>query len=300
MATYKKSEARIVHKTGLKKHHKIFIGSFTTIVIIFMIVTAVLLNGLIVKQTLNHNEISNELDNFKSQTQTQINELTDMILSQEDKLQNLGSQVGTIDQQFAELKASVDEDFSGIIENSVESVFTIRTDVGQGTGFAVAEGGFIVTNAHVLSGGRWVQAIDYQQEILNAELVGYDSTLDIALLKINDDYPFLDLANSNKVQIGERVIAIGNPLGLQFSVSQGIVSGVHRQGPSGIEAYIQTDAALNPGNSGGPLINNQRNVIGINNFKIGSGESLGFALESNFIKTAINTIYQEAVNESLV
>ena len=87
---------------------------------------------------------------------------------------------------------------------------------------------------------------------------------------------------------------------MQFSVTEGIVSAVHRTGPSQLESYIQTDAALNPGNSGGPLINKQGEVIGINNFKIGTGENLGFALESNYIIEAINSISEEFLNQTLI
>ena len=100
--------------------------------------------------------------------------------------------------------------------------------------------------------------------------------------------------------MGQKVVAIGNPLGLQFSVSQGIVSGVHRQGPNGLNIYIQTDAALNPGNSVGPLIDTEGKVVGINNFKSSSGESLGFALESNYIKEAINEISQRELNITIL
>jgi len=89
-------------------------------------------------------------------------------------------------------------------------------------------------------------------------------------------------------------------LGLQFSVSEGIVSAVHREGLNGKDAYIQTDAALNPGNSGGPLINKEGKVIGINNFKIGSGENLGFALESNYIEEIVNQIGQQILNKTIV
>ena len=123
---------------------------------------------------------------------------------------------------------------------------------------------------------------------------------DLALLKIEGDYERLRLGNSDSISAGEKVIAIGNPLGLQFSVSQGIVSAIHREGLNGIEAYIQTDAALNPGNSGGPLINTEGKVIGINNFKVGNSESLGFALESDFIKDEINKIALEILGEDLL
>ena len=108
------------------------------------------------------------------------------------------------------------------------------------------------------------------------------------------------MENSDEIQIGEKVIAIGNPLGLQFSVSQGIISATHRQGANNLPVYIQTDAALNPGNSGGPLINKQGKAIGINNFKLGESESLGFALESNTLKEAINSIAEEFLKQTLI
>jgi len=172
--------------------------------------------------------------------------------------------------------------------------------VGQGTGFIINNKGYIVTNAHVLVGGSTIQAINSKQELIDAYLIGYEGDFDIALLKISGNYNSLKLADSDDVQIGEKVIAIGNPLGLQFSVSQGIVSAIHRSGINGVEAYIQTDAALNPGNSGGPLINKKGEVIGINNFKIGDSESLGFALESNYIKDIVNQISQQELNMTLI
>jgi len=302
MPKEKNPKTQVIHHyhSGLKRHHKIVLGSFTTIVIIYMVVTAILLNGIIVKQTVNNNEVTDRLDNFQAYTQNKINELSDNIMNTNEEITSLGTQVGSIDKEFNTLKASAGEDFSGIIEDSIKGVVTIRTNVGQGTGFIINADGYLVTNSHVLSGGRWVKAINYKQETIDAEFIGYDVNLDIALLKIPNNQNYLELANSNKVQVGEKVIAIGNPLGLQFSVSQGIVSGIHRIGPSNLEAYIQTDAALNPGNSGGPLINKEGNVIGINNFKIGSGESLGFALESNFIKEAVNRISTKTLNQTLM
>lgn len=289
-----------VHQVGLKKHHKIFIGSFSTIVIIYMIVSAIMLNGVIVKQSVNHQELKDRMEDFEGYTQSKLNELTDSLIKTDNELKNLNSQVGSIDEQFSTLKANVDNDFSGIIEDSVKSVVTIRTNVGQGTGFILTNDGYLVTNAHVLSGANTVSAITYDQNSIEAELIGYDAVLDIALLKIPGEYKKLKLADSNDVQVGEKVIAIGNPLGLQFSVSEGIISGIHRMGPNQMEAYIQTDAALNPGNSGGPLIDKEGKVVGINNFKIGSGESLGFALESNYIHKTVNDISTKVLNQTLI
>ncbi|MFH1801662.1 MAG: trypsin-like peptidase domain-containing protein [archaeon] len=283
---------------AIKRHHKWLIGSFTSIVIIYMITSAVLLNGIIIKQTINYNTLTNSLSELDANTQSKINELTENLLQIKKNLES--SQ-----EELTLLKANVGADFSGIVSEAVKSVVTIKTDVSQGTGFIINSEGYIVTNAHVLAdkyGGlaSGIKAITYQQQTLNAEFVGYDGELDIALLKISGIYTELKLEDSNNIQIGEKVIAIGNPLGLQFSVSEGIVSGIHREGISGLDAYIQTDAALNPGNSGGPLINKNGKAIGINNFKVSGGESLGFALESNYIKEAVNRISTQQINQTLI
>jgi S1-C subfamily serine protease len=281
----------------LKKHHKWMIGGFSTIVIIYMIITAILLNGIIVKQQINHNDLSDRIDSLQADTQNKLNELTRDLIETKNSFTSLDK---SLTAELNELKASTSSDFSGIIEDSIKSVVTVRTDIGQGTGFIIRGDGYIVTNAHVLSGGREVYVLDYEQNEHITQLIGYDINLDIALLKIEGDYTPLELGKSDEVQVGEKVIAIGNPLGLQFSVSEGIVSAVDRVGINEIAGYIQTDAALNPGNSGGPLINTKGEVIGINNFKVGSGESLGFALESNYIKQAVNSISQQQFEGDLI
>jgi S1-C subfamily serine protease len=282
---------------ALKKHHKWMIGGFSTIVIIYMVIMGILLNGIIVKQQINHNELSNRIDKLQADTQNKLNELTVDLMETRNSFISLDE---SLTSKLKELKASTSSDFSGIIEDSIKSVVTVRTDVGQGTGFIITNNGYMVTNAHVLSGGREVYVLDYEENEHITKLIGYDTELDIALLKIEGDYTPLELGNSDNIQVGEKVIAIGNPLGLQFSVSEGIVSAVNRIGINEIAGYIQTDAALNPGNSGGPLINKEGEVIGINNFKVGSSESLGFALESNYIKQAVNGISQEELGEDLI
>lgn len=284
----------------LKRHHKIILGGFSTIIIIFMVITGILLNAVIVKQQINHNEVLDRIDDLELETQSKLNELSESLIDTREDVNLLNNQLGVIDEQFEELKNSAGEDFSEIIEDSIPSVVTVKTNVGQGTGFIITRDGFIITNAHVLSGGKTVETLNYEQEEIKTSFIGYNAELDLALLKITGEYIPLKLADSNNVDIGEKVIAIGNPLGLQFSVSQGIVSGVHRAGPTGLEAYIQTDAALNPGNSGGPLINSAGRVIGINNFKSSEGESLGFALEANYIKKIVNEIAQEELNRTLL
>lgn len=286
----------------LQRHHKILIGSFSTIVIIFMISTSVFLYLLFVKSNVNYSVLSNKIEGLQTDTNSKISELSEGLLETKSLV---GSELGSLNKELDLLKASAGEDFSGIIETAILSVVTIRTNSGQGTGFIVDSEGYIVTNAHVLADSQGnlasgIQAITSDGNARTATFIGYNGDFDIALLKISGTWDELEFGDSNNVQVGEKVIAIGNPLGLQFSVSQGIVSAIHRTGANGIDAYIQTDAALNPGNSGGPLINVEGKVIGINNFKIGGGENLGFALESNYIVDSINEISQEELNQVLI
>ena len=277
----------------LRRRHKILIGTGGSLMIVFMVVTGILIFTLFTRQELNYYSLNDDLQELRTDTQTKLNELTINLIQTKETLEE--SQ-----EELTFLKASAGDDFSGIVEDAIKSVVTIRTDISQGTGFIINQQGYIVTNAHILVGGREVNAITSEQENIKAEFIGYDGEFDIALLKIQGNYEEIKIADSNNIQIGEKVIAIGNPLGLQFSVSEGIVSAVQREGPGELEAYIQTDAALNPGNSGGPLINKKGKVIGINNFKIGGGESLGFALESNHIKNTVNEISQEALQKDLL
>lgn len=295
---------------ALKTHHKWLIGSFSSIIIIFMITTSVLMYGIFVKQEYNYQQLNKKIGNLQADTQIKIKDITESVVQTNENLMQtnkiLNVKLGSLNEEFNLLKASAGEDFSGIIEDSIKSVVTIKTSAGyQGTGFIISSEGYLITNAHVLAdeSGKLassIQTINYEQEKRDASFIGYNGKMDLALLKISGKYTYLKFGNSDDIQIGEKVIAIGNPLGLQFSVSEGIVSAVHRPGISGTNVYIQTDTALNPGNSGGPLINKQGKVIGINNFKIGSGENLGFALESNQIVETINKIYSQTFNGALI
>lgn len=293
------------HQITLKRHHKWLLGSFTSIVILFMIIMSVFVYMIFIKQEVNYNALDQKINNLDKKTQSNINALSEGLIAANAEINKLGSNLGSINDEFELLKASVGEDFSGIIDTIVPSVVTIKTDSGQGTGFIIKREGYIVTNAHVLADDNGqlatgIRGITSDQVVRDATFIGYDGVLDIALLKIEGNYNEVDFGNTDEVEVGEKVIAIGNPLGLQFSVSQGIVSATDRSGPNGINAYIQTDAALNPGNSGGPLVNTDGEVIGINNFKVGEAESLGFALESEFIVQAVNEISEENLGEKLL
>ena len=238
-------------------------------------------------------ESSEKTQEELAKKQEEINKLTANVIKTQE---NLDAQKKDIN----ELKASVSEDFSGIIEDVIVSVVSVRTDSSQGSGFIIADEGYIVTNYHVVSDANSIEILLNDENTKEANLIGYDSDMDIALLKISGSYDYLELDDSDDVEVGEKVIAVGNPYGLSFSVTEGIVSALDREGDNGVTAYIQTDVPLNPGNSGGPLINKQGKVIGVNNFKIKESESLGFALESNKVKEVVNEIAEDELGNTIL
>lgn len=285
----------------LEKHHKLIIGGAGTLLVLFMVLSSVFMYLLFIKQSADYKDLSGKLDSLQTDTAARLNEISTNLLDTRNELQSLGLQLGSIDNEVSSLKASVSSDFSSIVENAIKSVVTIKTDLSQGSGFFVADGGYVVTNAHVMRGATAAAIITYDGTSHKVTKIGENTFMDIVLLKIaSTSYKPLTLEDSDDVKQAEKVIAIGNPQGLDFSVTEGIVSATHRQGGNGLEAYIQTTAALNPGNSGGPLINVNGKAIGINNFKISEGESLGFALESNYIKATVNEIYSDAQGANLI
>ena len=207
-----------------------------------------------------------------------------------NNLQALSSNQTTLEKQIAQVKANSSNDFSGIISQSLKGVVTIKTDVAQGSGFFVSNDGYIVTNAHVITGASEIKAMTYDGNVHDVTLIGEDTNIDVALLKIVGKYQRLPIGDSDKISIGDRVVALGNPLGLSFTATEGIVSSKDRLGMNNLPDYIQSDVSLNPGNSGGPLINSEGQVIGINNFKISGAENIGFALEINKAMDAINKV----------
>lgn len=192
---------------------------------------------------------------------------------------------------------NINDDFTEVISKAISSVVSIETDSAEATGFIISPDGYIVTNVHVIKDAKYIKAITNDKVEHTAELIGEDPNLDIALLKVDGYYPYLELKNSDDIMLGEKVIAIGNPRGLGLTVTEGIVSAINRKGSNNLSIYIQTDAALNPGNSGGPLIDAEGKVIGINTFKISSDENLGFALESNYIRKGVKGIIKDKPKE---
>lgn len=175
-----------------------------------------------------------------------------------------------------------------------------ETAQGYGSGVIISEDGMIVTNYHVIEGADRVAVTTEDGTQYDAEVLGADSSLDLAVLKIDGkDLPYLTFADSDQVQVGDLAVAIGNPLGSEFAntVTDGIVSGIDRQisSESGNIGYIQTNAAINNGNSGGALLNGQAQLIGINSLKVSSSsmysvEGMGFAIPSNTVLEFVNSV----------
>ncbi|RUT69005.1 PDZ domain-containing protein [Flavobacterium cupreum] len=173
-----------------------------------------------------------------------------------------------------------------------------QEQVGTGSGVIISEDGYIVTNNHVIKDASEIEITLNNKKSYPAKLIGTDSKMDIALLKINADekLPYTAFANSDSVKIGEWVLAVGNPYNLTSTVTAGIVSAKARNlDTNGIQSFIQTDAAVNPGNSGGALVNTRGELIGINTMissMTGSYVGYSFAVPSNIARKIIEDIME--------
>ena len=203
------------------------------------------------------------------------------------------------------------DDFSKIIISAIEKTknAVVRIDVmqerngrkmaaGTGSGFVFSSDGLIFTNAHVIARPGTIRVSLLDGTEYDAEVVGKDTDTDIAIVKIfGSGYSSVILGDSQELQIGQFLIAIGNPLGYQHSVATGVLSGVGRtlRASNGrmIENVLQTDAPLNPGNSGGPLINTDGEVIGINTAIANRAQGLSFAVDINTAKEVARHLIKE-------
>lgn len=172
----------------------------------------------------------------------------------------------------------------------------MRKQKSLGSGFLVSADGYIVTNNHVVADSDIIHVTmdsnNGKPRDFRATLIGADEETDLALLKIEGrDLPYLTFGNSDKLQVGEWLLAIGNPFGLDHTVTAGILSATGRNIRSGpFDNFLQTDASINPGNSGGPLLNMAGQVVGINTAIIASGQGIGFAIPSNMAAKIIDQI----------
>jgi len=163
-----------------------------------------------------------------------------------------------------------------------------------GSGFIINRDGFIVTNNHVVENADEIKVKLSDSREFKAKVIGRDAKTDLALIKISSSFenlPVLALGDSDKMRVGDWVMAVGNPFGLEQTVTQGIISATGRVIGSGpYDNFLQTDAPINPGNSGGPLVNLKGEVIGINTAIVQQGQGLGFAIPSSLAKTVIDQL----------
>ena len=213
---------------------------------------------------------------------------------------------------------------SKVVKKSIDSVVGITTKAevtqqtffgpqsgyveGIGSGSIVSSDGYILTNSHVVSNGEAseISVLFNDGTSTPAKLVWNDSTLDLAIIKVEkDNLPVMELANSDDVGVGDRVVAIGNPLGfeLQSTVTSGIISGLNRtvsfETGAQMDGLMQTDAAINSGNSGGALLDSNGEQIGINSAKAGNSDGIGFAIPINTVKPVIEQIIKNGEYNSV-
>ncbi len=175
--------------------------------------------------------------------------------------------------------------------------YGIVPEEGQGTGFILDKDGHIMTNYHVVANARQIEVTLFNRKSYQADVIGAEPSLDVAIIQIHA--PNLTpavIGDSRGLQVGQKVFAIGNPFGLNGTMTRGIVSSIRSvEEPSGnkIDEAIQTDAAINPGNSGGPLLNSRAEVIGVNTMiasNVGQSAGIGFAIPINTAKAVVNDL----------
>jgi S1-C subfamily serine protease len=183
------------------------------------------------------------------------------------------------------LLKQLSQQLEALVEKAGPGVVGVLRGQGQATGLVLAPDGYVLTNAHVVEGARRLHLRMHDGEEHRAHLVGQDERTDLAVLKVDASrLTTLPLADSREVNVGQLVVAIGNPYRFERSVSLGVVSALDRSLPSrqgALEGLIQTDAAINPGNSGGPLLDPDGAVVGINTAVIPWAQGIGFAIPSH-------------------
>lgn len=283
-----------------------------------LLIGAVIVLGILVAITIPPSiefyfEKKNQLDTTaidlkdttsKSKDDETVKEITTDDNSQHDQSNtNLGRIYQNLENSIVQITSTVTETRSNIIINGNPLE---QQSSRLGSGFVYDNEGHIITNNHVVSGVTNVEITLSNGDAFNAKVVGTDKFNDIAVLQITDDYsnePInpISFADSSQINVGDQVIAIGNPFGLSNTMTTGIVSQIGRLLPNqesgfSIPNIIQTDAAINPGNSGGPLLDNSGNLIGMNTAiesKVGEFAGVGFAVPSNIIKKIVPVLIEK-------
>jgi S1-C subfamily serine protease len=233
------------------------------------------------------------LQNFQKLEQNINKETSKIKLDLESQLKNVSSK---FDERSLELDSKISvlkvqsSDFSSVIDDVIKGVVSIKTNKGSGSGVIFDQGGYLMTNLHVVDDVSSITVTNFEGQRSLASIIGISKDVDLAILKIDDLFSFnaLKFARDEDVKVGSKVIAVGNPLGLSFTVTEGIISSKNRLIDGQI--FLQTDVSVNPGNSGGPLINSAKRIVGINTFKLSNTQGLGFAIPSSTAQSMVQQV----------
>lgn len=251
-------------------------------ILVFPIILTVLFLGLQFEAMAQTNQFQSLSPLVKKLSPSVVNISTTSV--SKSQARSYGSPFGDRgDEQF-------DDFFKKFFGDSPEREFKRK---GLGSGFIFSEDGYIVTNNHVVERATDIKVILQNGDSYPANVIGTDPKSDLALLKIKPKtkLPAVEFGNSDRLEIGDWVLAIGNPFGLGHTVTSGIISAKGRSlGLGSYDDFVQTDAAINPGNSGGPLFNFQGEVIGVNTAIIAGGQGIGFAIPVNMAKNVVSQL----------
>ena len=267
--------------------------------ILFMLLTTYYIKSTIesnIEKIKSDNSKEVMLENFKK---TRNNDLTYLNTQTPDFVEIAKKSINTV--VHVKSASSNSSDFS--IEDFLFGRAQKRPQMGSGSGVIISSDGYIITNHHVIETAEDIQITTNDNQSYEAKIIGSDEQNDIALLKIesSEELPYAVFGDSDSTQIGEWVLAVGNPFNLTSTVTAGIISAKSRSlDPTGrtTQSYIQTDAAVNPGNSGGALINDKGELIGINTAiqtQTGSYVGYSFAVPSNIAKKVIEDILEYGI-----
>lgn len=294
-----------------KQKVKIIVLSLIGIVLVSHLFTFFSIYSLKSNQDEMQNEFGTELDRLSSSYESQLESVRtrnqenlermgEFIIETrseyQQKTENLLQIVEETEKQndirLAELRQELNNlnkgDITELVNNVIKSAVSVSTNRSQGSGVVISDDGYIVTNSHVIKNEPSATVIDFNGRAASARVVLNDPGRDLVILKTEADFEGIAIGDSSDILVGEKVVAIGSPERLDFTVTQGIVSAASRTFDETEGEFIQTDVPINSGSSGGPLINMDGELIGINTFKIRGSESLGFAIPSNDVEELLS------------
>ncbi|MFQ5620961.1 MAG: S1C family serine protease [Candidatus Nanoarchaeia archaeon] len=230
------------------------------------------LNTVVAKQGI---ELHSKITSVEEEQKAELREITGELARAE--MESSGKIAG-LEQELLQIDVET-KGFASVIEKVRDSVVSLRTDLGYGSAVVISTDGYVLTNYHVAEGIKALGIVFSNGKVYKGYIAGFDKSADLALLKIGSESKFkpLDFERYKNLVVGQKVIAMGSPSGLDFTVTEGIISALDRKNPRGF-SMVQTSVPINPGNSGGPLIDGNGRIVGINTYKVSGAEGLGFAL----------------------